>query len=57
MSQQVDEAKSEFEEREDACADHAQDEWKERYHFDATQTVVSLRCLDRSRKIGNDGAA
>jgi hypothetical protein len=44
LIQRVDEAKSEFEEHEDAYADHMQDEWKERYRFerDADRSVSEM---------------
>jgi hypothetical protein len=44
LIERVEEAKAEFEEHEDAYADHMQDEWKERYLFerDADRSVSEL---------------
>jgi hypothetical protein len=44
LIERVEEAKAEFEEHEDAYADHMQDEWKERYHFerDADRSVSEM---------------
>ncbi len=44
LIQQVDEAKSEFEEHEEASSDHMQDEWKERYRFerDADRSISDM---------------
>jgi hypothetical protein len=44
LIERVQEARAEFEEQEDALADHMYDEWKERYHFarDADRNVSEM---------------